>query len=242
MKNLFKSLILLILEMLVQRKIWKGSWMPEWLNSDFEQGTGRKVERGQAIPLTYFKDANKELTIMQKLVWENPAHTAKAKFRVPTVSSLRPTPLGLLHNELPSSTSCWRGCCCWRCSSAARPPPGLPLPAGSSVTLVPRGASTSLLLFSSALARLSAELTPGLLYHCLLSVSPLLSSLPAKARLLSSLLAERVNSSTPPRCSLQTKTNTLILAHKLEFCWLAVSASQDSESRGSRGQQEGPVP
>ena len=79
MKNLFKSLILLILEMLVQRKFWKGSWVPEWLNSDFEQGTGRKVERGQAIPLNYFKDANKELTITQKLVWENPAHTAKAK-------------------------------------------------------------------------------------------------------------------------------------------------------------------
>ena len=127
MKNLFKSLILLILEMLVQRKIWKGSWMPEWLNSDFEQGTGRKVERGHAIPLNYFKDANKELTIMQKLVWENPAHTAKAKFRVPTVSSLRPTPLGLLHNELPSSTSCWRGCCCCKCSNAARPPRA-PLP------------------------------------------------------------------------------------------------------------------
>jgi len=42
--------------------------MPECVNSDFEQATGRKVERGQAIPLNYFKDANKELTITQKLV------------------------------------------------------------------------------------------------------------------------------------------------------------------------------
>lgn len=170
MKNLFKSLILLILEMLVQKKFWKGSWMPEWLNSDFEQGTGRKVERGQAIPLNYFKDANKELTITQKLVWENPAHTAKAKLRVLTVSSLSPTPLGLSYNELPSSTSCWRGCCCCKCSSVDRFPQCSPSRQGhlSPVFLagLPPPCCFSPLCF---VARLSADLMPGLLYHCLLS-------------------------------------------------------------------------
>lgn len=184
MKNFLKSLILLILEMLVQRKFWKGSWMPECVNSDFEQGTGRKVERGQAIPLNYFKDANKELTITQNLVWENPTRTAKAKLCILTVSSLSPTPLGLLYNELPSSTSCWRGCCCCKCSGVDRFPQCSPSLQGHLSPMflaeLPPPCCFSPLC---SVARLSVDLMPGLLYHCLLSLLPLLSSLPAKVRL-----------------------------------------------------------
>lgn len=51
---------------LVQRNCCKGSWMPECPSSEFGQGPERKVEGGQAISLNYFKEENKELTVMQK--------------------------------------------------------------------------------------------------------------------------------------------------------------------------------
>lgn len=41
-------------------------------------GSGRRVGRGYAIPLSHLKEENRLLTVVQKALWEHPAHTTRA--------------------------------------------------------------------------------------------------------------------------------------------------------------------
>lgn len=115
--------------------------MRECLNSEFGQGAERQEERGQAIPLNYFKEGNKELTVTQKSGRKSCTHR-QSELCAATVSSLGPPcPTGTFRHDL-----CPARCCSLRPLSGLTaegllleellwPPPVQALWAGSPVPL-----------------------------------------------------------------------------------------------------------
>lgn len=264
MKNLFKSArYYWYFTHQVQRKYWKGSWTPECLNSEFGQGSERKVERGQAIPLNYFKEENKEPTVMQKQ-YEKILHTPPKPLLCFGCFLCQSYPTGTFPASVPCLTlhfasapwsaswnaSCWRGCCCHGpcryCWQAPQGPcPGDFLPWLSSVTQLPWrvSLSTGPLSFVLCYWALCKSYSRTLLSLSPFSSAPALVS-PRDNRSLSSPLAEKINSSTPLSTTLPPNNNNLTLVNNHEFSGFAFSfsASQGSETRNSLHQKQVPIP
>lgn len=172
--------------------------MRECLNSEFGQGAEWQEERGQAIPLNYFKEGNEELTVTQKSGRKSCTHR-QSELCAATVSSLGPPcPTGTFRHDL-----CPARCCSLRPLSGLTaegllleellwPPPVQALWAGShcpypgalpSLTVSGHPSplpslplTTACVLCAPLLGPL--DIMPGRFCHCPLSVPILLLSLP----------------------------------------------------------------